>query len=138
MFEHCLYFNTTALARRLEKEWLSAFAPFDLSPPQAFMLRAVLNQPGLLQHELSNSLAIARPTTTRALDFLAAKGFIERRGSAGDGRAVSIWPTAAAEQVRDALNTASGAVTARLKRQLGTDAFMATVQHIRGVRSALD
>lgn len=138
MFDRCLYFNTTALARRLEREWVEAFAPFDLSPPQAFMLRAVLDQPGLLQRELSRSLAIARPTATRALDFLEAKGFIERRGTAGDGREVSIWPTRDAQAVRDALNAASGAVTARLKKQLGTEHFTTTVEQIRAVRSALD
>jgi len=42
MFDHCLYFNTSALARRLEREWTVAFKPFDLTPPQAFTLRAVL------------------------------------------------------------------------------------------------
>lgn len=138
MFDHCLYFNTTALARRLEREWTEAFAPFDLSPPQAFMLRAVLDSPGLLQRELSGSLAIARPTATRALDFLAAKGFIERRGTQGDGREVSIWPTAAAQDIRAGIHAASGAVTARLKKRLGTESFVTTVQQIRGVRSALE
>ena len=138
MFDHCLYFNTTALARRLEREWVGAFAPFDLSPPQAFMLRAVLDQPGLLQRELSSSLAIARPTATRALDFLAAKGFIERRGTRGDGREISIWPTAAAQHIHAELNAASGAITARLKKRLGADSFATTVERIRGVRSALD
>lgn len=138
MFEQCLYFNTTALARRLEREWTDAFAPFDLSPPQAFMLRAVLDRPGLLQGELSSSLSIARPTATRALDFLVTKAFIERRSSAGDGRAVTIWPTSHAQQIHADLNAASGAVTARLKKQLGTEAFTTTVQQIRGVRFALD
>ena len=138
MFDQCLYFNTTALARRLEREWVAAFAPFGLSPPQAFTLRAVLDQPGLLQRELSRSLAIARPTATRALDFLATKGFVERRGTAEDGREISIWPTAAAQHIRAGLNAASGAVSARLKKRLGADRFATTVQQIRGVRSALD
>lgn len=138
MFDHCLYFNTSALARRLEREWAEAFAPFDLSPPQGFMLRAVLDQPGLLQRELSQALSIARPTATRALDFLVDKGFAERRGTGGDGREVSIWPTAAAQRIQQALNEASGSVTARLKKQLGGTAFTDTVSKIRGVRSALE
>lgn len=138
MFDQCLYFNTTALARRLEREWTDAFSPFDLSPSQAFMLRAVLDKPGLLQGELSNSLAIARPTATRALDFLTQKGFVERRTVEEDGRAVTIWPTARAQQIHSDLNAASGAVTDRLKKQLGQAAFTTTVKQIRGVRSALD
>jgi len=78
MFDHCMYFNTAALARRLEQEWALAFKPFDLAPPQAFMLRAVLETPGALQFELADVLAISRPTATRALHGLAAKKMIVR------------------------------------------------------------
>jgi MarR family transcriptional regulator, temperature-dependent positive regulator of motility len=138
MFDQCLYFNTTALARRLEREWSSAFEEFGLTPPQAFMLRAVLNRPGLLQSELSAELAIARPTATRALDSLEAKGYIERRPTEGDGREISVCPTAAAAAIKIALNDASGAVTARLKKTLGGGEFAAMVAKLRRVRTALD
>lgn len=138
MFDHCLYFNTAALARRLETEWTGAFAQFGLSPPQAFMLRAVLAQPGRQQRELADDLAIAKSTATRALDFLSAKGFIERRAGAGDGREKCIFPTGEAVAMHAALDAASGAVTARLQRLLGKGEFAGTVSRIREVRSALD
>jgi DNA-binding MarR family transcriptional regulator len=137
MFDHCLYFNTSALARRLEREWTEAFAPFDLTAPQAFMLRAVLDRPGMLQSELSKELSIARATATRALDGLEAKRFIARSSTAGDGREVSIKPTAAAIQLKVALNEASGAVTTRMKAALGSAEFSSTVSKIRDVRLAL-
>ena len=137
MFEHCLYFNTTALARRLEQEWAEAFEPFGLTPPQAFMLRAVLKHPGLLQSELSDELSIARPTATRGLDCLEAKGYIERHRTAVDGREVSICATSEAVRIAAALNDASGAVTTKLKKTLGSVEFTDTVSKIRGVRSAL-
>ena len=79
MFDHCMYFNTAALARRLEREWAVAFKPFGLAPPQAFMLRAVIQAPGALQFELAQTLAISRPTATRALNGLAAKKMIDRK-----------------------------------------------------------
>ncbi len=138
MFDHCLYFNTAALARRLEQEWMGAFAPFDLTPPQAFMLRAVLAHPGRLQRELSDDLAIAKSTATRALDFLSAKGYIERTAGAGDGREKCIFPTVQATRIHVALDAASGAVTARLQRLLGSGEFAGTVTKIRQVRSALE
>ena len=140
MFDHCLYFNTTALARRLEREWTDAFAAFELSPPQAFMLRVVLAKPGLLQRELADELSIARPTATRALDFLQSKGLIVRRGrdGKGDGREICIQPTNDAIAIHAALNDASRAVTSRLKRLLGGVEFGETVSKIRDVRSALD
>jgi DNA-binding MarR family transcriptional regulator len=137
MFDHCLYFNTSALARRLEREWAEVFKAFDLTPPQAFMLRAVIDRPGMLQSEVSEELSIARPTTTRALDGLEAKGYIERRRSAGDGREISIFPTVEAIRLKASLNEASGTITAKLRRVLGSAEFTDTVSKIRGVRSAL-
>jgi DNA-binding MarR family transcriptional regulator len=137
MFDHCLYFNVTALARQLEREWTGAFAPFGLTPPQAFMLRTILARPGLLQREIAASMAISRPTATRALDGLAAKGLVERRASERDGREQTVHPTASAVAIRTALDDASGKVTRKLKRLLGTEDFAVTVSKVRSVRAAM-
>ena len=137
MFDHCLYFNTSALARTLEREWGMAFKPFELTPQQAFMLRAVLMRPGLLQNELAEELAITRPTTTRGLDGLEAKGLIVRQPSASDGRESTIHPTQAAVALKEPLNKAAANVTVRLKVLLGPDYFTDTVEKVKRVRSAL-
>jgi MarR family transcriptional regulator, temperature-dependent positive regulator of motility len=138
MFDSCLYFNTTALARKLEREWTAAFAPFELTPAQAFMLRAILDRPGMLQRELADTLVIARPTATRTLDGLQAKGLIERHSSGGDGRESAVHATAHAKKMHDALNDASGRVTKRLKAALGEGEFKTTVGKVRSVRAALE
>ncbi len=138
MFDHCLYFNTTALARRLEQEWAGAFAAYDLTPPQAFLLRCVLAHPGLLQRQLAEHLAIAKSTATRALDVLAAKGYIERRPGQGDGREKTIFPTAEALVIGPALDQASGAVTTRLNKLLGKAVFADSVATVKGVRAAFE
>nr|WP_314545429.1 MarR family transcriptional regulator [uncultured Massilia sp.] len=137
MFDHCLYFNTTALARLLEREWTQAFKPLGLTPSQGFMLRVVLARPGLLQNELATALAIARPTATRALDGLQKLDLVERRATASDGREFAIHPTAAAQALKDRLNGASAAVTKRLKQQLGPEYFDDTVARMRTVRATL-
>jgi DNA-binding MarR family transcriptional regulator len=137
VFDGCLYFNGTALARLLEREWARAFAPFDLSPPQAFMLRVVNERPGLLQRELAESLTVARPTATRLLDGLERRGLIRRATAAGDRRECMIHPTPSALEIAPALNAASGRVTKRLKQKLGAEAFDSTVTQIRRVTSGL-
>jgi DNA-binding MarR family transcriptional regulator len=137
MFDHCMYFNTAALARRLEREWALAFKQFGLAPPQAFMLRAILEAPGALQFELANTLAISRPTATRALDGLAAKKMIIRQPTDQDGRHMAVYPTANAIAIASSLNEASAKVTKRLKKLLGDATFAGVVEEIRGVRSAL-
>jgi DNA-binding MarR family transcriptional regulator len=137
MFDHCLYFNTTALARRLEREWATAFQAFGLTPAQAFMLRAVLAQPGLLQSQLAQAMDIARPTATRALDMLQTKGLIRRQANTHDGRETEIHPTDQALALHTALNQASAAVTTRLKQQLGDQSFVQAVAQVKDVRAAL-
>jgi DNA-binding MarR family transcriptional regulator len=137
MFDGCLYFNTTALARLLEREWTAAFKPFGLTPSQAFMLRVVLEKPGLLQSELAAELAISRSTATRTLDGLQKMKLIQRKTTESDGRESAIAPTAAAVAMREKLNAASGEVTRRLKKDLGVSHFEETVAKVKGVRSAL-
>ncbi|WP_312406148.1 MarR family transcriptional regulator [Rhizobium sp.] len=137
MFDHCLYFNTTALARQLERVWSEAFKPFDLTPSQAFTLRAVLARPGMLHSELAGTLRIARATATRAVDGLVARGLLERRSTKQDGRESEIHPTPAALTLKDGLNDASGKVTARLKDELGDGTFAGFVEQAKSIGSHL-
>jgi DNA-binding MarR family transcriptional regulator len=137
MFEHCLYFNTTALARVLERQWTQAFLPFGLTPAQAFMLRAVLDKPGLLQGELAAELTITRATAARTLDGLQKLGLIERWSTARDGRECAIQPAKKALGLKEALNRASGEVTRHLQRELGSAHFEDTVGKVRATRAAL-
>lgn len=138
MFEHCLYFNTTALARCLEREWTKAFKPFGLTPSQAFMLRVVLEKPSLLQNELAKEMAISRPTATRTLDGLQKLGLVERRTTESDGREFAIHPTAAALSMKEGINAASSAVTRRLKKELGHEHFEETVSKMRNIRITME
>ncbi|GGI16771.1 hypothetical protein GCM10008066_05630 [Oxalicibacterium faecigallinarum] len=138
MFDHCLYFNTTALARALEREWTLAFKPFGLTPSQAFMLRAVLSRPGMLQSELADTLSISRSTATRTLDGLQRLGFLERKPTDRDGRESAIEPSAGAREIHDALNAASGEVTRRLKKVMSTAQFDETVSKVKKARDVLE
>jgi DNA-binding MarR family transcriptional regulator len=137
MFEQCLYFNTTSLARQLEREWTSAFKPFGLTPSQAFMLRVVLDKAPLLQSELAVEMNISRPTATRGLDGLEKLGFIKRLASEKDGREQEIHPTPNAVKIKVDLNAASGTVTKRMKKLLGTNEFESVVTQMRSITSAL-
>ncbi|MGE0283177.1 MAG: MarR family winged helix-turn-helix transcriptional regulator [Rhizobiaceae bacterium] len=133
MFDHCIYFNTAALARQLERIWAKAFQPFELTAPQAFLLRAVLDRPGMLQSELADALKVARPTATRSLDGLEARRLVERRATKRDGRECEIFPTPDALPLKAPLNEASGEVTKRLKAILGEAAFASFVQQAKAI-----
>jgi DNA-binding MarR family transcriptional regulator len=137
MFDQCLYFNTTSLARVIEREWTKAFKPFGVTPSQAFMLRMVLARPGLSQYELADALTISRPTATRLIDGLQALGFVERREAEHDGRHWSVHPTRKARDIEDAINAASATVTRRIQQRVGRENFHDTVGKVRAVCSAL-
>lgn len=137
MFDHCLYFNTTALARIVEREWNAAYQPFELTAPQGFVLRAVLRRPGLLNSELASIFGIARPTATRLLDALDAKKLIERRPSAADGREWNIFPTAAALELDGPINAVSAELDRRLRGQIGGDHFDESISALRKVRESI-
>jgi DNA-binding MarR family transcriptional regulator len=137
MFDHCLYFNTTALARLVEREWVKALKPLGLTPSQAFMLRVVLEKPSLLQNELAKELTISRPTATRILDGLQKLELVERRTTESDGREYAIYPTPLAQNMKDSITAASAGVTKRLKEKLGHSQFDEAVSKIRNIRSTL-
>jgi DNA-binding MarR family transcriptional regulator len=137
MFDHCLYFNTTALARLVEKEWTQAFKPFGLTPSQGFMLRMILKNPGLSQYDIAGRMTISRPTATRSLDGLQALKLVERRSTQADGRHWSVYPTARAQAIHAAIDKASGEVTRRIQQQIGKENFDDTVARVRSVSTAL-
>jgi DNA-binding MarR family transcriptional regulator len=137
MFDHCLYFNTTALARIVEREWTAAYEPFGLTPQQGFVLRAVLKAPGMLNREIADLLCIARPTATRVIDGLLTKQLLERRPSPADGREWQLFPTAAALAIDGPINRVSALLDKRLRTQLGADRFEATVGTLGKVRRQL-
>jgi len=133
MFEQCLYFNTTSLARKLEREWTVAFKPYSLTPPQAFMLRVILQKPASLQSELATEMNISRSTATRTLDGLQKLGYVKRSTSNKDGRESEIHPTAKAIKIKDELNEASVDISKKFKKLLGNDVFERVVGDVRAV-----
>ena len=133
MFEQCLYFNTTSLARKLEREWTLAFKPFGLTPSQAFMLRVILEKPQSYQNALAKEMNITKPTASRGLDGLEKLGLIERLPSADDAREIEIHPTKKAKALKNGLNAASGEVTKKFKKLLGNNEFLDVVGKLRGI-----
>ena len=94
--------------------------------PGAFAaLAAIGNNPGVRPGRLADALAVKRPNMTKLLDTLDRRGWVERRGQAGDGRGVALHLTAAGErriarllrEVR-ALDLQSTAVLSRRERAL--------------------
>jgi MarR family transcriptional regulator, organic hydroperoxide resistance regulator len=95
------------------------------------------NEPGLTASKLAAMLAMQRPAVSHVLKSLVARGWIERRRSEDDQRAVRVYPTAAGKQLLQAtagraVGTLQRAVCNLSTRDLErlTEGIEAVLQHL--------
>jgi DNA-binding MarR family transcriptional regulator len=95
------------------------------------------NEPGLTASKLAAILGMQRPAVSHVLKSLVARGWIERRRSEADQRAVRVYPTAAGKQLLHvtagrAVGTLQRAVCKLSSRDLErmTEGIEAVLQHL--------
>lgn len=128
MFERCLYFNVNALARRVNAIWEEAFAEFDLSPAHAYLLRLLLEQPGLTQTQITRELKLEKSTVTRFVTVLENKKLLTRERQ---GREVLVYPTAKAYALQQQLNNKGEELYQKMIESLGKDRMTELVGSLR-------
>ena len=74
-----------------------------ITPGQWYFLRALWNEEGLSQRELSRRVGTTEPTTLSALRLLARSGMIERVPNPKDRRTINIFLTDKAREIRSGL-----------------------------------
>lgn len=137
MFNGCLYFNLNGLTRRINAEAELAFAVTGLSPPQAYLLRIILAEPGLTAGEAAARLLLAPSTVTRFADALLVRGLLERRAGE-DGRQVRLFPSQEGVRLGKQVEVCAGHLAARLKQAIGEEFFVSLVQDVRQARGRLE
>ena len=119
MFERCLYFNSNKMVRKINRIWEKAFAEVDLSPAHAYLLRAVLKQPGSRLGVLAEELSLAPSTITRFVDALVIKGLLEKH-KGEDGREYIVKPTAKALEIKDRLEAIGDSLYRQMCQAMGS------------------
>lgn len=137
MFEKCIYFNTNALARQINKIWDDAFKPYGLSPAHAYVLRVVLNQPGISMKQIAEELELAPSTVTRFVDSLMHKNFLKRVSDNTDKRGMQIFPTAEAKKIHSKLEQTGQQLYSEMNNLIGKKAFSGLVSDMRDIRQQL-
>jgi len=137
MFEKCIYFNTNALARQINKIWDDAFKPLGLSPSHAYVLRVVLDQPGISMKQIAEELELAPSTVTRFVDSLINKQLLSRVSDEDDKRGTRIQPTAQANKIHKKLEKTGLDLYNNLNEVIGKKAFSNLVTDIRKVHQKL-
>lgn len=77
-----------------------------LSPYQSAYIPIICGQPGITQDQIARQLHVNRSSVTRQLTALEENGFVTRRRSADDRRAVEVFPTDKARGVLPAVQQA--------------------------------
>ncbi|QAV19242.1 MarR family transcriptional regulator [Paenibacillus chitinolyticus] len=90
LLSNCLYFTVSRFARQMEKLAEEAFASIDIPPSYTYLIITLNDYPGITQKELCEKLTIAPSTSTRFIDKLVQRNFVERKP---DGKHILIYLT---------------------------------------------
>lgn len=137
MFEKCIYFNTNALARRINKIWDDAFKPLGLSPAHAYVLRIALDQPGVSMKQMAAELELAPSTVTRFVNSLISNGFLERVSDDNDKRGMHIFPTQKSKKIHKKLEATGQQLYTDMNEIIGKKPFSQLVTDMKKTRKRL-
>ncbi len=122
MFDRCLYFNTNHLSRVVSKIWKDAYAELKLAPAHAYLLRLILEKPGLAQKEIAVELHLEKSTITRFIDKMVEEGYLQRHVINGENqKEQSIFPTPKAEEIKKRLNDIGDNLYATMQQKIQQD-----------------
>jgi len=130
MFERCLYFNSNALVRRINKKWEQAYEKTGLSPAHAYLLRLLLDKGELSQKQIAEELQLEKSTVTRFVTALEDKGLLDREKV---GREQIIRPTATAIKMKQQLNRIGDELYQELQHTLGVTELKQMVGRVKSV-----
>lgn len=108
------------------EDFLSALAPWDITPQRFSALTLVVENDGMKLTEVARALGIARSGAVQIVDQLQALGYVERRDAQADRRAYALGATAAGKRALAEITQAvrahdqrvSAKLTAAQRRQL--------------------
>jgi len=138
MFERCLYFNLNALTRKVNQVWEAEFRQTGLSAPHAYVMRLVLDDPGLSQKHLAEELHLDPSTVTRFIDTLVVRHLVHRDTSHTDRRSATVFPTTEGKRLQKKLEKIGEGLFQSMRKRLGEKHFRQLVNSLRVARSTLD
>lgn len=94
-YAQCLYFTSAALARKIEKLATESWKKVGLAPSHAYLLIAVLEEPGIQPTTLAEHLQLQPSTVTRLMEKLEEKKLIVRTT---EGKLTNVYPTPKAKE----------------------------------------
>lgn len=134
-FARCLYFSSAALARKVEKLAVENWKPVGLSPSHAYLLTAVLEEPGIQPTALGEHLQLQPSTITRLMEKLEEKKLLIRTT---EGRLTNVYPTPKAKDLLPKMKECMNHFSQQYSAALGKDESAKLVQSITAVADKLN
>jgi DNA-binding MarR family transcriptional regulator len=101
----CLYFSSSALARKIEKLANHSWKKVGLTPSHAYLLMLAIEDPGIQPSALVKQLLLTPSTITRLIEKLEEKKLVVRTT---EGKLTNVYPTPKAKamlpDLKDCLN----------------------------------
>ncbi|MEQ5870874.1 MarR family transcriptional regulator [Sagittula sp. NFXS13] len=115
--------------------------PHNLTMAQGWALSLLMREEGLRQADLADRLNIATVTTSKLIDRLEARGFVQRRADPDDRRTNRIYATDSARALFDTITSARREVDAMANAGIDADQLEAAMtvldQMRRNLKAAL-
>ena len=134
MFDGCIYFNLSALTRKITKIWEEEFAKLGLSPSHGYLLFAIAENPGASQKELGEIMELDPSTVTRFVDTLVVKGLAAKPIR---GKGASIHLTADGKRQYRKIKKTMDALYGKMRDHFGEKEFGSFVDGLYEARQSL-
>lgn len=134
-YAQCLYFTSAALARKVEKLASESWKKVGLSPSHAYLLIAVLEEPGIQPTVLAEHLQLQPSTITRLLDKLEEKKLVIRTT---EGKVANVYPTPKAKELSPKMTTCMKDFSEKYNNLLGKEESSQLVKNLARIADRLD
>lgn len=134
MFERCLYFNVNALSREVNRIWGEVFDQFELSPAHAYLIRLVLENPGITQQGIAAELKLEKSTVTRFVAILEQREFLYRKK---EGREQLVYPAKSSKAIQLVLEQQGDELYKRMTDNLGKKVVVDMVKNLRNITAKI-
>ena len=134
-YAQCLYFTSAALARKIEKMATESWKKVGRSPSHAYLLLAVLEEPGLQPTALAEHLQLQPSTITRLLEKLEEKKLSVRTT---EGKITNVYPTPKAKDLQPKMVACMQEFLTRSANALGREESTKLVQALARTADKLD
>ena len=133
-YAQCLYFTSSALARKVEKLAQQSWKQIGLSPSHGYLLLAVLEEPGIQPSAIADHLQLQPSTITRLMDKLEEKKLLVRTT---EGKTTNIYPTPKAKELAPKMKSCVQEFSQQYSKALGKEESLKLVQHLGRIADKL-